>query len=192
MRVTSFLTGASAVVVCTLPGAPSARTPRTTSRVTATPLVLEKNQGERRIWRAYPGHPQAGPLFVLKIDSLNGGSSHLVLGTEDFAPGDSIETHKHPHADEVLLIETGTARVHVGSVVRDVHAGATVFIPAGTWISMANIGRDVVSLAFIFSDPGFERMMRAGSVREGEANLPMSKAENDAFEKHYLNEAVYK
>ncbi len=192
MPVARVLTGIVTVLLYGLPSAPYAWSPHPTPSATASPLVLEKNEGERRVWRAYPGHPQAGPLFTLKIDSVNGGSSRLVLGTEDFPPGDSIETHKHPHADEVLLIESGTARVHVGAIVRDVHAGAMVFIPAGTWVSMANVGSDVVSLAFVFSAPGFDRLMRAGSVRKGEANVPMSEAENAAFLKQYGNEAIYK
>jgi hypothetical protein len=35
--------------------------------------------------------------------------------------------------------------VHVGDLVRVVHAGGTVFISAGTWISVSNIGPDPIS-----------------------------------------------
>jgi hypothetical protein len=34
--------------------------------------------------------------------------------------------------------------------------------------------------------------MRAGSVREGEKNVPMSQAENDQMEKMHSNDVIYK
>jgi quercetin dioxygenase-like cupin family protein len=142
--------------------------------------------------RGYPGHPDPGETFILKVDPKNGGSSHLVLFTADLAPGKEIETHKHPSADEILFLQAGTARVRVGDSMRDVHAGATVFIPAGTWISLANIGRDAIDLVAIFSAPGFEDFMRAASVREGERNVPLSQAANDIIEKKHANHVIYK
>ncbi len=60
-----------------------ARTPAPTAQVTnvnkVTPLILEKNEGERRVVRGWPGHPQLGETFILKVDPKNGGSSHLVF-----------------------------------------------------------------------------------------------------------------
>jgi quercetin dioxygenase-like cupin family protein len=107
-------------------------------------------------------------------------ASHIfVLGTEDLPPGETIPTHRHPGSDEILFLQTGTARVHLGDSVREVHAGAIVFIPADTWISVSNIGGDVISLVFVFAAPGFEDFMRAESVRAGEKNVPLSKAEDD-------------
>jgi oxalate decarboxylase/phosphoglucose isomerase-like protein (cupin superfamily) len=76
--------------------------------------------------------------------------------------------------------------------VRDVHAGSTVYIPAGTWISLSNTGKDSISLVSVFSAPGFEDFMRAGSVREGEKNVPISEAENDQMEKSHLGDVIYK
>jgi quercetin dioxygenase-like cupin family protein len=82
--------------------------------------------------------------------------------------------------------------VHLGDAVRDVHAGATVYIPAGTWISISNVGKDGISLVSIFSAPGFEDFMRAGSVREGEKNTPMSEADNDQMEKSHSADVIYR
>jgi quercetin dioxygenase-like cupin family protein len=155
------------------------------------PLILEKNDGERRVVRGYPGHPDPGESFILKVDPKNGGSSHLVLFTADLAPGKEIEAHRHPEADEILFLQAGTARVRLGDSEREVHAGATVFIPANTRISASNIGSDVLSLVAIFSAPGFEEFMRDASAREGEKNLPLSKAENDALEKKHSHAVIY-
>ncbi|MGA8142612.1 MAG: hypothetical protein WB987_01850 [Candidatus Acidiferrales bacterium] len=44
-----------------------------------------------------------------------------------------------------------------------VHAGATAFISADTWVSVDNVGNEGVSLVAVFSAPGFEDFMRAES-----------------------------
>ena len=164
-----------------------------TNAAKPTPLILEKNDGERRAWRDIEGlGPQPEMRFILKVDPQNGGSSHLVFGTEDMAPGGKIEMHKHPGSDEILFLENGTARVNLGDSSRDVHGEATVFIPANTWISVTNIGREVIHFAFIFSAPGFEEFMRAESVREGEKNIPLSKAEDEAIMKKHAHAVIYK
>jgi quercetin dioxygenase-like cupin family protein len=164
----------------------------TASDATAKPLLLEKSEGERRVFRGWPGHPDPGSTFALKIDPKNGGSSHLVFGTEDLPPGETIPTHRHPGSDEILFLQTGTARLHLGDSVREVHGGSTVFIPADTWISVSNIGRDVINVAFVFSAPGFEDFMRAESVREGEKNVPLTEDEDAAIQKQHSHDVIYK
>ena len=59
----------------------------------------------------------------------------MTVVTEDMAPGDRIPTHRHPHADELLFILSGTGRVTLGDKVQVAQAGAIVFIPSDTWIS---------------------------------------------------------
>jgi quercetin dioxygenase-like cupin family protein len=166
--------------------------PQSTKASKATPLILEKNDGERRVVRGWPGHPEPGESFVLKVDPRNGGSSHLVFLTGDLAPKGEIPTHKHPSSDEIIFLQTGTARVHLGETAKDVHAGATVFIPADTWISASNIGTDAISFVALFSAPGFEDFMRAESVREGEKNVPLSKAEDAAIQNQHSHDVIYK
>jgi quercetin dioxygenase-like cupin family protein len=153
--------------------------------------MLEKDEGERRVVRGWPGHPDPGETFILKVDPKNGGSSHLVLLTASIPVGEKIDTHRHPEADEILFLQTGTARVHLGESVRVVHAGATVFIPAGAWISADNVGSAAVKLVAIFSAPGFEDFMRDTSAREGEKNVPLSQAEEDAVEKKHSHAVIY-
>jgi len=185
-----------ALLLCGCASAPS--TPKPEAAITkpnltkSTPLTLEKDEGERRVVRAWPGHPDPGETFILKVDPKNGGSSHLILMTADLAPGGAIHAHRHPNADEILILQSGAARVKLGESVRDLHAGATVFIPAGTWISATPLGKDKVSMVAIFSAPGFEDFMRAGSVREGEKNVPLSEAENDQIEKMHSADVIYK
>ena len=164
-----------------------------TNAAKPTPLILEKNDGERREWRDIEGQePQPEMKFILKVDPHNGGSSHLVFGTEDMAPGGKIEMHRHPGSDEILFLENGTARVSLGGSSKEVHGEATVFIPANTWISVTNIGNEVIHFAFVFSAPGFDEFMRAESVREGERNTPLSKAEDGEIMKKHAHAVIYK
>ncbi len=188
MRIARFSIAVCAVLVCGSATAPSTVTSQATHVAKTTPLILEKDAGERRVWRV------EGPEmhFILKVDPQNGGSSHLVLGTEDLPPGGKIDTHRHPGSDEILFLQNGTARVNLGGSVRGVHGGATVFIPANTWISANNIESDTIHMVFIFSAPGFEDFMRAESVREGEKIVPLSKAEDEEILKKYSHAVIYK
>jgi quercetin dioxygenase-like cupin family protein len=189
MRFGPIMLGVCAVLVC---GCTSTPKSQAANVATSTPLILEKNEGERRVLRGWPGHPDPGETFTIKVDPKNGGSSHLVFFTGDIAPGEAIHAHRHPGADEILFLQSGTARVHLGDSVRDIHAGSTVFIPANTWISVDNTGNDNISMVTVFSAPGFEEFMRAGSVREGEKNVPLTEAENDQIEKTHLSDVIYK
>ena len=75
----------------------------------------------------------------------------MVFGTEDIPVGGKIDAHRHPGSDEILFLQNGSAKVSVGDKTGDVHGGATVFIPAGTWISAANHrkGSDPRSVCFL-------------------------------------------
>lgn len=149
----------------------------TTSQAAPKPLLLEKNEGERRIWR----EPPPGD-FMLKVSPKNNGSQHLVMGTEDIVPGDEFPTHKHLGQDEIVYIEKGTVHVHLGGQERDLHAGGTVFIPAYTWVSVKNAGSETASVVFVFSAPGFENYMRCDSVLPNEKVTPLSPEEMKACE----------
>lgn len=139
------------------------------SQSAAKPLLLEKNEGERRIWRDLPPGE-----FILKASPKNNGSQRLVMVTEDMGPGEEFPTHQHLGQDEILYIEKGTVHVHLGEQERDLHAGGTVFIPAHTWVSVKNVGTDTVSVVGVFSAPGFEDYMRCDSVLPNEKVTPLT------------------
>ena len=65
----------------------------------------------------------------------------MIVIAEDMAPGDRIPTHRHPDADELIIIQAGTARVTLGNKVQEAHAGAIVFSPKDTWMGLENIGK---------------------------------------------------
>lgn len=157
-----------------------------------TPLILEKDQGERRIWRPIEGLDSKLALFILKVDPQNGGSSRLIMGTEDIPPGGKIDPHRHPDLNEIVFLQNGSAKVFLGDVAKDVHSGATVYIPAGTWISIANTGSEAIHAIFVFDGLGFDEFMRAESVREGEKVVPLTKAEDAAILAKHAHDVIYK
>lgn len=143
----------------------------------AKTLVLEKNDGEKLVRRPRGSLPMPTHEFILKVTPRNSGSEHLVLGTEEIPPGGIIPRHKHLGQDEILLVQTGTAHVTLNDKEYDVHPGGMVFFPAQTWVSLKNIGKDSISLVFIFSAPGFEENMRCSAVPAGQPAPPISTEE---------------
>jgi quercetin dioxygenase-like cupin family protein len=107
------------------------------------------------------------------------------------APGDRIPIHRHPHADELIFIQSGTGRVTLGDKVQEAHAGAIVFIPSDTWIGMENVGKDHLTHIDVWSAPGFQEYMRAISVSAGEPVVPLSKAEVNELRKKYSHYGIY-
>lgn len=135
----------------------------------AQPLILEKDEGELRTRRVHTDKSSVpASQFLLKVSPKNNGSQHLVAGTEELLPNARISKHKHLIQDEILLIQSGMAHVWLGDKESDVHAGAMVFVPADTWISLKNTGTEAVNVVFIFSAPGFEETMRCNSVPANE------------------------
>lgn len=149
--------------------------PTSVSEQRAQPLILEKNDGELRTRRVHTDKSSVpASQFLLKVSPKNNGSQHLVAGTEELLPNARIAKHKHLIQDEILLVQSGTAHVWLGDRDSDVHAGAMVFIPADTWISLKNTGTEPVNLVFIFSAPGFEETMRCNSVPANEKPTPLT------------------
>ena len=194
MRIVHLALAVCVVAAVSSASSPAATKGPTTSPSKVAPLILEKNEGERRIWRPIEGakgwDAQPGP-FILKVDRHNGGSSHLVFGTEDLPPGASIDRHRHPGADEILFLQNGSARVSLGDRTKEVHGGATVFIPADTWIAVTNVGTDAIGCVFVFSAPGFEDYMRAESVPAGEKITTLTKAEDAQIMKEHAHAVIY-
>jgi mannose-6-phosphate isomerase-like protein (cupin superfamily) len=143
----------------------------------AKAVVLQKNEGELRTRRPREGVASPSSDFLVKISPKTNGSKHLLLGTEEIAPSAVIPKHKHHAEDEILLIQTGSAHVWLGDKEYDAQPGALVFIPAETWISLKNTGKESISLVFLWNEPGFEEMMRCGSVPKGQPAPPIAREE---------------
>jgi quercetin dioxygenase-like cupin family protein len=170
----------------------ASRAPAEGATVAPTPLILSLEQGERRVRRRAPNDSSGlTSPFILKVDRRNGGSPDLVMGYEDIPPGEAIVPHQHLIADEIIFVHRGSGVVELGEHRSAFGPGATVYIPRNTRISLRNTGTEAVSIAFIFSKPGFEELMRENSVAEGEPMIPLSAAERDANRERHKWHTVY-
>jgi len=150
------------------------------------PLILAADEGERRVRRTLGGAP-----LIIKIDRQNGAAPEFVMGTEEIPPGQAIPPHHHLDADEIVLIQRGTGTARVGNRVASVKAGATIYIPRHTRITLQNTGNEPLSIAFFFSKPGFDGYLRETSVAEGQVAVPLAPSELAAIRKRYESHVVY-
>jgi quercetin dioxygenase-like cupin family protein len=134
----------------------------------STGLILAPGEGERLVRRQY-GFP-----LIIKVDPANGGSKHMVVGTEEIPAGRSIPVHKHSHADEFIVLQEGTATVTLGTRRQPANAGAMIFIPENEWVGLENTGKGTMKILFVFSALGFEEYLRATSVPEGQEAKPFT------------------
>lgn len=161
--------------------------PGVTPAVKPTPLILSVDEGEARVRR----FAVSAPKFILKVDARNGGSGDLVMGYEDLPPGGSIPPHWHKMADEILFVHRGSGVVDLGDRQRPVSAGATIYIPKDVRVTLRNTGTEPLSIAFIFSKPGFDMFLREMSAPEGQPFEPLSEADLRAIRKRHEWHTVY-
>ena len=161
----------ASVATCTGGNPPGAK-PDDGTAARSEGLVLQIGEGERRVRR----NAGKGP-FILKVDRQNGGSPELVMGYEELAPGAEIQLHRHLVADEILFVHRGEGMASLGGRKSRVGTGATIYIPRNVTIGLVNTGSEPLGIAFVFSRPGFEELMRDNSVLEGQPVTPMSAEE---------------
>jgi len=142
------------------------------SSSSATPLILQEGNGERRVRR--PGGVNPAWPFTIKVDGQNGNADDFFVLTEIMSPGQTIPFHMHHNAEEILILEEGGATVTVGDKRAVTGPHAVVFIPRETWVSVTNTGTEAIHLYALFSRLGYERYMRAQSVPEGQPATPMT------------------
>lgn len=73
-------------------------------------------------------------------------------------PGDDIGLEVHADHDQFLRIEQGEARVELGPNKDELTASEAeedfaIFVPAGTWHNLTNIGDDTLKLYSIYTPP---------------------------------------
>jgi hypothetical protein len=91
----SFSTAALAVLLVRA-SSPQASQSAAVSSSSATPLILQENDGEHRLRR--PGGPTGSSSvaeFIIKIDKQNGNAQDFYVGYEILNPGAMIPVHKH-------------------------------------------------------------------------------------------------
>ena len=85
--------------------------------------------------------------------------NHLQLTLMSIPAGEDIGLEIHPDEDQLLRIEQGCGFVQMGSsqnalyYQKRVSAGYVVFIPAGTWHNVINIGDCPLKLYSVYAPP---------------------------------------
>ena len=70
-----------------------------------------------------------------------------------------IGTEMHPDADQFIRIESGCAKVYIGSCqnalqeVKSVNENYAIIIPAGTWHNIVNIGNCPLKVYSLYAPP---------------------------------------
>jgi hypothetical protein len=68
MQLLDFARSSGVLLACGVAAISFARLPQSSTTGKATPLILEENEGERRVVRGWPGHPEPGETFILKVE----------------------------------------------------------------------------------------------------------------------------
>lgn len=145
-------------------------------------LILQKDEGDRRVRRPIPGRTAALPSFIIKVDRQYGKSSSFYMGMEDLAPGQGLRRHHHPHAEEILFIHRGSGTARLGDREAQVTTGTTIWIPRDVSVELRNTSEEPLTFLFFFPEPdGMASYMRAGSVPEGQEAKPFTAEE---FQRH--------
>jgi mannose-6-phosphate isomerase-like protein (cupin superfamily) len=85
--------------------------------------------------------------------------SHVQLTVMRLGPGEEIGQEAHSGLDQFIRVESGSARVELGTgpgsvdEVHDVAADWAVIIPAGVWHNVVNAGEDELKLYSLYSPP---------------------------------------
>ena len=158
----------------------------------ASGLILQANEGERRIRRPPPSSVAtlAAPL-IIKVDRRQGGSPDFFMGFEDIPVGRAIAAHRHPNMDEILFVHRGTGRASVGAKEGSVSAGATIYIPRDTRVTLRNTGTEPLTILFIFPNPDIGKYFRDFSVPEGERAAPFTAEEFTLLRARYRSHVIF-
>jgi quercetin dioxygenase-like cupin family protein len=88
------------------------------------------------------------------IDARAAGSSSLVVGRTVLPPGARHERHRHPNADEFLVVMSGSGEVYTDTGREPSRAGDVVYTPRGHWHGFDNTSSEDVLLIWGWSGAG--------------------------------------
>lgn len=84
---------------------------------------------------------------------------HTQLTVMRLGPGEDIGREMHPHLDQFLRLEQGSARVELGrgeddvEETHEVEDDWAIIVPAGVWHNVVNTGPGDVKLYSLYSPP---------------------------------------
>ncbi len=108
-----------------------------------------------------PG-PQSFDLETATVENSNyrtvaWSGKYLQLTLMSIAVGEDIGLEAHPETDQFLRLDAGRGRVQMGPARdqldfdREVEDGWAIFVPAGTWHNVTNIGDEPMRLYAVYA-----------------------------------------
>ena len=88
------------------------------------------------------------------IDAARAGSKNLVVGRTVLPPGARHERHRHPNADEFLVVLRGSGEIYTDEGEQPAGEGDVVFTPRGHWHGFNNTSAEEVLLFWGWSGAG--------------------------------------
>ena len=88
---------------------------------------------------------------------------HLQMTAMSILPCDDIGLEMHEETDQFIRIEKGVAVVEMGNCKREpdfrqkLCEGDSIFVPAGTWHNIINIGRIPLKISSIYAPPNHKK-----------------------------------
>jgi quercetin dioxygenase-like cupin family protein len=98
------------------------------------------------------------------IDAGAAGSPDLVVGRTVLPAGARHERHRHPNADEFLVVMSGSGEIYTNAGREPSCAGDVIYTPRGNWHGFDNTSDEDVLLIWGWSG--------AGSLEEAGYELP--------------------
>lgn len=129
-------------------------------------------------------HGWVGNIEALTLDNntfrtvlFTGAHHQLVLMS--LQAGEDIGRESHPHLDQFIRIEQGSARIELGpseATIAETHEVSddwAAIIPAGTWHNVVNTGSGTLKLYSLYAPPEHPD----GTVHQTKADADAAEAE---------------
>jgi quercetin dioxygenase-like cupin family protein len=88
------------------------------------------------------------------IDERSAGSERLVVGRTVIPPGGRHDRHRHPNADEFLVVLRGRGEIYTDEGTEPAAEGDVVYTPCGHWHGFDNTSDEDALLLWGWSGAG--------------------------------------
>jgi len=89
------------------------------------------------------------------LSKKTAGASAIVLNIGDLPPRTAHQLHRHPHAEQAVLVLAGRGlHLRHDGPPAEVEPGDAIFVPAGEWHGFANPFEQTVTIASIYGGVG--------------------------------------
>jgi quercetin dioxygenase-like cupin family protein len=95
-------------------------------------------------------------IRIRRLVDQSGGSGAITFGELEIDPQRALALHRHK-VEEVIYVLEGSAEAHVDGRSMNFSRADAILAPAGVPHSLANVGEDVLRVAFMFPAVNVER-----------------------------------